>query len=160
MTEPPVSRRRKFLVVVDKTPECRVALRYSARRAEHTMGVVTLLHVIEPAEFQHWSSVERIMQEEAHKEAEAVLHAAARVVNELTGLTPEVVIREGNKAAELLGLLREDRDISILVLAAGTGKEGPGPLVSALAGEAPGAYPIPVTIVPGGLSDAEVDALG
>lgn len=46
------------------------------------------------------------------------------------------------------------------VLAAGTAKEGPGPLVSAFAGQSAGINPIPVTIVPGSLSDDEIDALG
>ena len=55
-------------------------------------------------------------------------------------------------------LIKRDSDISILVLAASTAKEGPGPLVSLFAGR-PGAHPIPVTIVPGALSDADIDAL-
>ncbi|KAF0129598.1 MAG: hypothetical protein FD152_2185 [Xanthobacteraceae bacterium] len=48
--------------------------------------------------------------------------------------------------------------MSILILAAGAGKEGPGPLVSSLARTA-GSYPIPVAIVPGQLSDEEIEAL-
>ena len=43
------------------------------------------------------------------------------------------------------------------ILAAGTGKEGPGPLVSNLAKTA-GTFPIPVAIVPGHLSDDDIDA--
>jgi hypothetical protein len=46
-----------------------------------------------------------------------------------------------------------------LVLAASTGREGPGPLVSLVAQQAQLAYPIPVTIVPGGLADEAIDAL-
>jgi nucleotide-binding universal stress UspA family protein len=155
----PVQRRRKFLVVVDETPECKVALRFAARRAEHTNGLVTLIYVIEPADFQHWMAVERVMREEAHREAEAILHDAASDVNKLTGITPELVIKEGAKQEKLLELLAEDRDISILVLGAGTGVEGPGPLVSLVASESAKSYPIPVTIVPGSLSDAQVDEL-
>ena len=52
-----------------------------------------------------------------------------------------------------------DEDISLLVLAAGTGRDGPGPLVSALAGKGAGTFPIPVAIVPGHLADEEIDAL-
>ena len=37
----PKARIRKFLVVVDKTPECRVAIRFATRRAQHTGGRVT-----------------------------------------------------------------------------------------------------------------------
>jgi hypothetical protein len=58
-----------------------------------------------------------------------------------------------------MNLLKEDPDISILVLASGTSREGPGPLVSMVAQQAQQAYPIPVTIVPGGLSDEAIDAL-
>ena len=58
----------------------------------------------------------------------------------------------------ILDLIEEDEDIAILVLAAGTGKEGPGPLVSNLA-KAAGDYPIPVAIVPGHLTDEELDAM-
>jgi len=53
-------------------------------------------------------------------------------------------------------LLKEDADISILVLASGVGKEGPGPLVS-MFGSA--VQSIPVTIVPGNFTDAQIDAL-
>ena len=37
------------------------------------------------------------------------------------------------------------------MLAAGTGKDGPGPLVSTLAGKAAATFPIPIVIVPGSL---------
>jgi nucleotide-binding universal stress UspA family protein len=152
-------RRRKFLVVVDKSPEHRKALRYAARRAEHTGGLVTLLTVVSPADFQHWRSVEDAMREEAMQESEKMLYEAAREVNQVSGLLPEVVIREGKSRDVLMGLLKEDPDISILVLASGTGREGPGPLVSLVAQQAQQSYPIPVTIVPGHLSDEAIDGL-
>jgi len=148
---------RKFLVVVDKTPESAVALRFAARRAQHTGGRVSLLCVAEASDFQQWKGVEDIMREEAHKAAENLLHGAARKINELAGLIPELVIVHGRPADCLMELIKNDRDISILVLAASTAKEGPGPLVSMFAG--PGTHAIPVTIVPGGLSEDEVDAL-
>jgi hypothetical protein len=68
-------------------------------------------------------------------------------------------VREGKPSDVLMALLKEDSDISILVLAASTGREGPGPLVSLVAQQAQLAYPIPVTIVPGGLADEAIDAL-
>ena len=150
------ARPRKFLVVVDKTPECRVAIRFATRRAQHTGGRVTMLCVAQLADFQQWRGVEEIMRDEAYGEAESLLHHAAKDVNELSGIMPELVIVYGHPKEALIELLKNDRDISILVLASGTAKEGPGPLVSLVAG---GEYPIPVTIVPGGLSDADIDAL-
>jgi nucleotide-binding universal stress UspA family protein len=155
---PPIIRR-KFLAIVDDTPECRVALRFAARRAQHTGGIVTLLYVVPPADFQQWAGVERVMREEAHQEAERHLHETAKTVNDIVGSMPELVIREGRPVDEIRDLLKEDRAISILVLAAGTSMEGPGPLVSLIAGPSAGAYPIPVTVVPGSLTDEQIDAL-
>ena len=153
----PTSRKRKFLCVVDKTPECRVALRFAARRAQHTGGRITLYCAAErAADFQQWRGVEEIMEDEAHEEAEKLLYAAAKEINELVGIISELVILHGHKADCLANLVKKDRDISILVLASGIAKEGPGPLVSMFAG---GIQAIPVTIVPGNLSDEEIDAL-
>ncbi len=146
-------------MVVDKSPECQKALRFASRRAEHTGGHVSLLTVVSPADFQHWRSVEDAMREEAMQEAEKLLYDAARDVNKLAGIFPEVIIREGKSREVLMALLTEDPDISILVLASSTGREGPGPLVATVAQQAQQAYPIPVTIVPGGLSDEAIDAL-
>jgi hypothetical protein len=69
------------------------------------------------------------------------------------------VLREGQTAQEIAKLIEEDEDISSLILAAGLGNEGPGPLVSSLAAKGGLGLPIPVTIVPGDLDDAEIDAL-
>ncbi|MGZ5930778.1 MAG: universal stress protein [Rhizomicrobium sp.] len=156
MSEPVRERPRKFLVVVDKTEECRVAVRFASRRAQHTGGRVTLLCVALPADFQQWRGVEKIMRAEAREEAERQIYAAAKDVNELSGIVSELVISDGRPTEALLDLIKSDKDISILVLASGTAKEGPGPLVSMFA---TGVQAIPVTIVPGNLSDAAIDAI-
>ncbi len=158
MNSPSSPRRpRKFLVVVDKSPECKVALRFATRRAMATGGRVSLLCVASPADFQQWRGVEEIMKDEAYQEAESLIYEAAKAVNELSGIICELVITDGRPAECLLEFLKTDRDISILVLAASIAKEGPGPLVSMVAGASQ--YPIPVTIVPGNLSDADIDEL-
>jgi len=152
----PKARVRKFLVVIDKTPECQVALRFVTRRAQHTSGRVTLMSPATPGEFQQWRGVEEIMRDEAHAEAEALLHAAAKTVNDLSGIIPELVIPFGTTAECLTKLIKDDKDISILVLGSGTGKEGPGPLVAMFT---TGVQAIPVTIVPGSFTEEQIDAL-
>jgi nucleotide-binding universal stress UspA family protein len=151
---------RKFLCVIDETPECRVAIRFAARRAEHTLGNVALLYVMEPPDFREWKAVEARMREEAYKEAERALYEAAAIVNQIGGRRPELIIREGLRRDELAALLKEDPSISILVLGAGTTKAGPGPLVSSIVSAEFGhAFPIPITLVPGGLNAEEIDAI-
>ena len=68
------------------------------------------------------------------------------------------MIREGDPTEQILDVIDQDADIAMLVLAANPGPEGPGPLISMLAG-AVGSFPIPVTIISGDLSDEAVDAL-
>ena len=69
----PAQKERVFLVVVDESEEMQNALRFACRRARNTQGRVALLYVIEPAEFQHWLGVERVMQDEARQQAEQTL---------------------------------------------------------------------------------------
>ena len=154
--------RRKFLVVVDETPECERALEFAANRAEHTGGGLALLYVIEPGEFQHWLGVEEIAREEGTNKARAVFRLFRRKLKALghEKLVPEEIIREGSKAEEILALIEEDEDMAILVLGASRDPSGPGPLVSTLAaGKAAGTFPIPITIVPGDLSNEDIRAL-
>src|ERR1700739_2075998 len=156
MSSPDARAPRKFLVVIDKTPECTVALRFATRRAQHTNGRVTLMCPAQLPDFQQWRGVEEIMRDEAHAEAESMLYEAARIVNELSGILPELVIPYGLATECLFQLLRDDQDISILVLPSGTGKEGPGPLLSMFS---TAVQAIPVTIVPGNFTDEQIDAL-
>ncbi|MDA0368134.1 MAG: universal stress protein [Proteobacteria bacterium] len=150
---------RQFLVVVDDTPECRKALRFAWRRAHRTGAGVTLLRVIDPLDFQHWLSVEERMREEAREEADELLKKLAAEVQQQSTILPELVVREGDVREVVVKLIEEDKTIRILVLGAGTGSEGPGPLVSQLAGKMSGAMRVPVTVVPGNLSDAQLDLL-
>ena len=150
---------RVFLVVVDETEEMRVALRFAALRARSTGGKVAMLYVVEPSEFQHWMSVGDLMREEARTEAEQVLQRLAAEVNDLAGSLPVLYVREGDRRDELLALLDEEPNISILVLGASTGKRGPGPLVSAMTGKFLGRLHIPVTVVPDSMTNEEIDAV-
>ena len=149
----------KFLVVIDDSPECDRALYFASRRALRIGATVLMLRVIETEDHgQQWLGVADIMRAEAHEEANAVLDRHAARSAAITGIMPQRVLREGDTAEELLALIEDDEDIAILVLAAGTGKDGPGPLVASV-GTAAGDYPIPVAIVPGHLSDEELDAM-
>ena len=150
--------RRKFLAVVDETPECERAVAYASMRAKSTGGVVVLLYVIEPGDFQHWLGVEKIMREEAQANANAALDMHATKVRTRLGIEPELVVREGKPTEQIHQLIEDDQDIAILVLAAGAAKEGPGPLVASIAGKN-AAFPIPVTVVPQNLSDEEIASL-
>jgi nucleotide-binding universal stress UspA family protein len=159
-TDAEQSRSRIFLCVVDETAEMGIAVRYACRRARSTGGHVALLHVMEPAEIQSWGAVEALMREEQRTEAEQALHRLAKEVHRVSGTMPVFYLREGNRREEVLRLIEEDPTISVLVLGAGTGPEGPGPLVTYLAGKGGASrLRVPLTIVPGGLTPDQVDAI-
>lgn len=142
---------RKFLVVLDNTTECLNAMRFAALRAAHTGGGVTILAVIPPDEFNHWIGVADIMREEARERIEAHFAIFSKRMQEHEGITPDLVIREGKTEVEIIDYIQDNPEIGVLVLGAGTGKEGPGPLVTYVLRNS-GTMPIPVTIVPGGMS--------
>jgi nucleotide-binding universal stress UspA family protein len=149
--------RRKFLAIIDDTPECGRAVAYAARRARSTGGAIVLLYVVKNSDFQHWLGVGDIMRAEARDNAQAELEKHANVVRSDVNIDAELAIREGMPHEAIRELVDEDRDIAILVLAAGNGKDGPGPLVQSLAAATGGGFPIPVTIIPFGLTDEEID---
>ncbi len=150
---------RIFLVVVDESVEMPVALYYASRRAVRTGGRVALLRVIPREEGHGLASVEALMREEARQEAEQLLQRLAQTVVDVSGTVPIIHVREGTASEEVIALVNSDPTISILVLASGTGPEGPGPLVSYLAGKGMTKLGIPMTIVPGSLTHEQIDLI-
>lgn len=156
------NRKRKFLVIVDESPEGETALYYAARRATKTGGRLALLYVIQPAEMTHWLGVEEAFREEQNNKARAVFRLLQRKLKGwgFEDMVAEEIIREGQKADEIMKLINEDQDFGILVLGASTDPSGPGPLVSSLAvGSKAGTFPVPITVVPGSLTIDEVKGL-
>ena len=149
---------RKFLVVLDDSTECLNAMRFAALRANHTGGGVEVLAVIPPDEFNHWIGVGDIMREEARERIEVHFEVFAKWMRDKQNVDPELVIREGESVPEIVAHITEDSDIGVLVLGAGTGKKGPGPLVTQLTRNA-GELPIPITIVPGEMSKDRLEAI-
>ena len=150
---------RIFLVLADESDEMHAALRYAGNRAKRTGGKVALLYVTElDRDFQHWMFVGNLMEEEARAAAENALKLHAKQVQALSNRVPDMYVRSGDKREEVFKLVREHPEISILVLALSTGSS-PGPMVEAVTGKYAGKIGIPVTLVPGSFSDADIDRI-
>ena len=152
---------RKFLVVVDDSPEFEAALRFASRRARSTGGRVVMLRVLPSNTDAHWSGAREEIERQQREEAEALLNRLAVDAAERSGAPPVFLIEQGDAQAAIRKVVADDPDIKILVLAAGTGSRGPGPLVSAIIkqGAQLGGRKLPVTIVPGELTEEEVEDL-
>ncbi len=149
---------RKFLVILDDSRECLNAMRFAAMRASKTGGGVAVLSIIPPDEFNHWIGVGEIMREEARERIHAHFEVFAKWMRDRQGVDPELQIREGEAVPQIMGLLKDDPEIGVLVLGAGDDKSGPGPLVTQLTRQA-GSLPIPITVVPGDMSKDRLEAI-
>ncbi|KAA5606812.1 universal stress protein [Roseospira marina] len=150
---------RTFLVLVDDTEELRMALRYACLRTRTTAGRMVLLRVVEPPDFQHFGFIGDKMQSEALGDAEKRLQRLAAEVQKDSGRMPMVMVRQGKTTDEIVAIVQEDPSISVLVLAAGKGKDGPGPLVKGLAGSFGARLKVPVLVVPPHLTDEDLQRL-
>ena len=149
---------RKYLVVVDETREAEVALRFAARRAASTNGVVQILALVPPTEFVQWGGVQATIEEEARLRAEALVAGAAGTLVEESGIRPIITVVQGEPVAVVRKMLDENDDVAALVLgAAAVGP--PGPLVSHFAGADAGRLPCPIMVIPGSLDREALDRL-
>jgi nucleotide-binding universal stress UspA family protein len=154
-------RRRKFLIVVGDAPEIMAALAYAGQRASRTGGSLVLLAVTEPLGESVWLGVEATYREEAAAKARAVFRLYQRKLKGwgFEALRVEEQIREGDTAEAIAACIAADLDIGVLVLGAATDPAGPGPLVTSLVGRHAGSFPVPIIVVPGTLTPAQLDSL-
>ena len=150
---------RKFLVVMDNSPEFLNALHFAATRAAKTGGGVEILAVITPEQQTHWLGVAETMRAEARQTIEENFKIFSSWMKEELKLEAELVIREGEKATEVLNQIQEDPEVGILVLGANNSSDGPGPLINQLVSRDGGNLPIPVTIVPGSMTKERIEAV-
>ncbi len=150
---------RKFLVVMDDSPEFLNALRFAAMRAKKTNSGVEILGIIAPEEFQHWIGVGDVMRAEARERIEEHFKVFSKWMMDKEGVAPELVIREGEKAEQVIAQINEDKEVAILILGAGTSGSGPGPLVTQLISRGSADLHVPVTVVPGAMTKEEIVAV-
>ncbi|HET9510222.1 MAG TPA: universal stress protein [Sphingomonas sp.] len=147
---------RTYLVVVDDSPEAENALRFAARRAVKTGGGVEILALIPQSEFVQWGGVQATIEEEARLHAEAIVAGAAGTLLAESGVTPSIVVRQGDGPKIVREMIDANPEIAALVLGAAS-SGAPGPLVSHFAGTDAGTLSVPVMLIPGSLSREDID---
>lgn len=149
---------RVYLVIIDETEEALVALRFASRRAAKTEGTLHLLALVPPQEFNAFGGVQATIEEEARSRAEMLVTSAAGNIFSESGKMPLISVKMGEGVKVVGEYLSEHPEISALVL--GAAKEGgPGPLVTHFTGAYAGQLACPVFVVPGSLSQEDIDRL-
>ncbi|MEM7070922.1 MAG: universal stress protein [Pseudomonadota bacterium] len=152
------SRERTYLVVVDDSDEFQIALEYTYRRVCKIGGNIALLHTIEDdQDFHHWTGVRDLMIQEKREEAEQLMQRYSDQIYQRTHKLPVLHIRNGKIINELLALLDEERSISVVVLGASSADGNPGPIITQAILQNSGKLRVPFIIVPGHLSNEELD---
>ncbi len=148
---------RVYLTIVDETEEARVALRFAARRAAKTGGVVHLLALVPKQAFNAFGGVQATIEEEARDRAEILANGAAGELMVESGKMPQIAVRVGDGKTVITEYLAEHPEVAALVL--GAAPEGsPGPLVNHFSA-CVGMLPCPLFIVPGGLTEEDLERL-
>lgn len=152
---------RKFLAISDETEECISALVFAGMRAKAVGAGLVILRCARAPGGGGWIGLDRDINQDAIDAArlKAVQHADQ--VEARTGVTSELIVSDDEAVDAIRKLVDGDPTIKVLILAAGSGRWGPGPLVSRLAkGKPLAARPIAVTVIPGDLSDKQLNEIG
>ena len=151
-------RKRTYLVVVDDSPEARVALRFAARRAAKTSGRVEVLGIVEPQDFVQFGGVQAAIEEEQRLRIQGVVSSAIGEILDESGVEANVIVQQGDAVRTVRDYVGERSEIAALVLGAAP-SGSPGPLVVHFTGNDAGKLPCPVMIIPGSLSDERLEQL-
>ncbi len=149
----------KFLVCVDKSDVSRVALRFACIKAKKCDGLVDILHITEPPQESALLGVGETIRAEARAAAEALAADLCREANEIAGIMPSILLREGKVGEEILKAAVEDYDAKMLVLGVTPGGSKRGRLISFLATQMGESLLIPILLVPGNLTDQQIEEL-
>lgn len=148
----------KYMVYVDAREESRVALRLACMKARVRGGKVDILHVIAPGDFQTLGGVAERMREERYQEAEALIKELANSAYNMYGVTPGIVLREGKEGDEIISATLADHDIIMLVIGITPGS-GHNTIASWLASQLGGKLLVPLLMVPGNLTDQQLQCV-
>ncbi len=136
-----------------------MALHYACKHAIKRGGSVEMLHVVPPADMQNLFGVADKMRAEQRQEAEMMAKALSESAFQYSGVTPTVQIREGRPGEEIINAALADNDVNMLVLGASPESAKRGALIQWLAGRLGDRLLVPIILVPGNLTDLQIDEL-
>ena len=155
----PASKSPKYLVCVDHREEALAALRLACMKARLRGGSVEMLHVIPPADFQTLGVIADKMREERQSEAQSLLDSLTSEAQERFGIIPLQKLREGAVGDEIIAFATDNSDITMLVIGTAEQGNGRGSLAAWLASQLGSKLPVPLLMVPGNLTDYQLENL-
>ena len=99
------------------------------------------------------------MEAEAEQSSKKLLNELSEYCEKLGAPKPRTFVRKGIMQEELFNLIDKDEAIRVLVLGVATEHGNPGPLINYIINKGSNQCRVPITIVPGNLTDEQIDAL-
>jgi len=154
-------KRAKLLVCIDNTDHSRVALHFACSKAKHLNFALELIHVMNPSEYNTNTlfGVSDKLRDERRVEVEKVMNTFAAEAQKYAGITPSCIIREGSLADEINKAITEDGNFNMLIIGKASHEASKKDLISQLTSELAGKIMIPMVIVPGNLTDQQIEEL-
>src|SRR5579871_5061816 len=123
---------RKILAVSDDSEECRLALFYAGHRCKAVRAGLVVLRCVRVPGVGGWIGLDKDISQDAMDSARLKANEHLKMIEQRTGVAGELVLSEEEPADAIRKLVEADKAIRQLVLASGSGRWGPGPLVSRL----------------------------
>jgi hypothetical protein len=96
------------------------------------------------------------MIDDIEKESKDALEELSVNIRSYSDVSCDYIIEHGSKLEAVKNLINLDNSISLLILASNKKDKNPGILVETISGDG---YSIPVVVIPGNLSDNDIDKL-
>jgi uncharacterized membrane protein YqiK len=150
----------KYLVCVDGREESLVGLKLACMKAGARNGSVDMLHVVAPADFQTLGAIAERMREERYNEGRTLLEKLAAHAQATYGILPNAILREGPTGDEIVAAAMSNADVITVVLGIAANQNNTrGKVAAWLASQLGSKLFIPLLLVPGNLTDEQLQNL-
>ncbi len=156
---PESSLQPSTLVCVSDTEESALAIQFGCLRAKRRGHHLTILHVLEPTEFQGLSAITDAIREEQEEEAGLLLAEMEQLAEEHGIENPDLMVLEDSLSNGILSAIEENPNINMVILAINPDSHRGPKLMAALTEELGTTIKVPIMMLPGNLTPEQAKLL-
>ncbi len=144
-----------YLICISNTDYSKVALDFAYKMAKRKKGKLLVLHITEPSEYQTFGVIANKIKQENERNAKKFLKEVTKNID----IDKTLLHKEGFIYEEIIKLVEENNEIDMLIVGAAAENhvrsKNLQPLVSQLGQK----ILIPIIMIPGSLTEEQIDLL-
>jgi nucleotide-binding universal stress UspA family protein len=148
-----------LLVCIGGREESETALRFACLRAIKLGMSISMVHILEPADFQGLMSVTDVIRKEKEEEARDLLNDMADIARQITGQMPIIILREGRLEDQIIRAIHDQRDVSMVVFGLRQDSQRGPKIASKLTAQLGDTLMVPLVLIPGNLNEEQLEVL-